>query len=1097
MASNALSSANLRPILNPALEASCLNFFNINSHLLAPYVRQFLLGNRTRRPVPPSPSPQQFSKDPGPVSKPGCVDEPGELVYSVIEGEKVMGFNVWGEVRLCLPHLLRFVLNDMDIDEIGQAISRLKIACTKCSPRQLALLHMCSALPDEVTSCGLIRKSDAERMLKYLRSNKQRPTLTEVFLTANKQPDEAKSPSRPKISDCSTKENLPTRHTADHGAVADPSSSRDQQSGFLEKFIDVRHDCFGRQRGRVYPRLYTSPSAPCILCHTCDQLFSPPDFVGHTHSVAELNSCCHWGFDSTNWRSYLRLDIRVDSKERHLKRDDDLLSPSIRAEESEIGAYRLLKDFKVKFLKPLSFPDAIMGKLKKIGSCAAPAVRCESRSNDSPLDCRTAKSSPAFSTFDRQGKGGLTSSSSPSASETCHATTTATGTTTTPCTPSPLELRFRSNIVIRRLWAPHEGQLRMPQPPKLISDCPRGPKPPNLSSDPPILLDPTCVVTKDAAHLYDRDFIPNVCLKPISTAHLSKSLTSVPSNDDILFEKRQSLSTDNICRPKLISLIDSDWHRSQRTTASASKHGALKLGEVSSSSPRLDFMDSSPARSRHSSFAQDLPFSTPHASQAASTRPSSSLASLSSSVRLSVTEKNIRNQPQDDSLLKYFRSPSVDLPGSTLPKNQLFRTASTPELSFPTLTASASVPLKKLARERRQSSSQSGPCSLERSRPRSFSNSSCTPRPSLELRESINADQGTKAPTVMEVPYSPRRTCWPQSSAPSFAPPDYHPTLNCQKRSGFETFQLSEQPLCCDLDSSTRIPNLVSHWVTLMEIVNDFARAVNPTERQISDPANCKSSFELAQKKLYVDLHAFREKHFAELSLILDENRKLRKLVTDALLLAGAPHSLTPNVLAPPFGKIPGVWGPDQPTTQTGLTPNLRPIQTKYMGLPRSTEPRISVSDNLKPTWLGRDPGAPSPGLSIPRSPSEVPTRFQNSIVDSATSTSSAQLRTQSPTKAALLNGNGSTNPSPNLGSDEHSALRESTKRGASPPLRIPSSSHQRCTSDKWQERTQCNGFSPPAPLNSEFIIPSKRQRLLFRHSYPDPVIHDFQARDL
>ncbi|VDL88263.1 unnamed protein product [Schistocephalus solidus] len=165
--------------------------------------------------------------------------------------------------------------------------------------------------------------------------------------------------------------------------------------------------------------------------------------------------------------------------------------------------------------------------------------------------------------------------------------------------------------------------------------------------------------------------------------------------------------------------------------------------------------------------------------------------------------------------------------------------------------------------------------------------------------------------------------------------------------------------------------------------------------------------------------------------------------------------------------------------------------------MPRSTEPRISVSDNLKPTWLGRDPGAPSPGLSIPRSPSEVPTRFQNSIVDSATSTSSAQLRTQSPTKAALLNGNGSTTPSPNLGSDEHSALRESTKRGASPPLRIPSSSHQRCTSDKWQERTQCNGFSPPAPLNSEFIIPSKRQRLLFRHSYPDPVIHDFQARDL
>ncbi|VDN12597.1 unnamed protein product, partial [Dibothriocephalus latus] len=628
MASNALSSANLRPILNPTLEASCLNFFNNNSHLLAPYVRQFLLGNRTRRPVQPSPSPQPFPKDQDPTSKPGCVDEPGELVYSVIEGEKVMGFNVWGEVRLCLPHLLRFVLNDMDIDEIGQAISRLKIACTKCSSRQLALLHMCSALPDEVTSCGLIRKSDAERMLKYLRSNKQRPTLAEVCLTSNNQPDEAESPSKPKTSDCSIKEELPTGPNADSGAVTDSSSPRDQQSGFLEEFIDVRHDCFGRQRGRIYPHLYTSPSAPCILCHTCDQLFSPPDFVGHTHAVAELNSCCHWGFDSTNWRSYLRLDIPAESKESHLNRGDDLLSTSMRSEESEVGAYRLLKDFKIKFLKPLSFPDDIMSKLEKIGTRPEPVSRRESHSNDSPLDCRTAKSSPAFSTLDRQGKGVSTSSSSPSASDGCHATTTTIAATTTPCTPSPLELRFSSNIVIRRLWAPHEGQLRMPHPPKLISDCPKGPKPPNLSSDPPVLLDPTCVVTKDSAHLYDRDFIPNVCLKPISTAHLSKSLNCVPSNDDILFEKRQSVSTDNIRLPKPISLADSDWHQSRRTSASATKHGVLIRGEVSNSSPRLDFMDSSPARSRHFSFAQDLPFSTAHTSQAASTRPSPSLASM-------------------------------------------------------------------------------------------------------------------------------------------------------------------------------------------------------------------------------------------------------------------------------------------------------------------------------------------------------------------------------------------------------------------------------------------------------------------------------------
>ncbi|VDN28987.1 unnamed protein product, partial [Dibothriocephalus latus] len=196
---------------------------------------------------------------------------------------------------------------------------------------------------------------------------------------------------------------------------------------------------------------------------------------------------------------------------------------------------------------------------------------------------------------------------------------------------------------------------------------------------------------------------------------------------------------------------------------------------------------------------------------------------------------------------------------------------------FSAFTTSASVPPQKLVRERRQSSSQSGPCSSGRSRPRSFSNSSGTSRPPLDIREPINTDQGTMAPAAVELPNPSRQMCWSQSSAPSFVPPDYQTTVNCQKKSGFENFQMSEPPFGWDLDSSTRIPNLVSHWVTLMEIVNDFARAVNPTERQYSDPASCKSSFELAQKKLYVDLHAFRERHFAELSVILDENRKLRK----------------------------------------------------------------------------------------------------------------------------------------------------------------------------------------------------------------------------
>lgn len=33
-----------------------------------------------------------------------------------------------------------------------------------------------------------------------------------------------------------------------------------------------------------------------------------------------------------------------------------------------------------------------------------------------------------------------------------------------------LEVRLRPNLKIRRLWAPHQGRLRIPNPPKLISN---------------------------------------------------------------------------------------------------------------------------------------------------------------------------------------------------------------------------------------------------------------------------------------------------------------------------------------------------------------------------------------------------------------------------------------------------------------------------------------------------------------------------------------------------------------------------------------------------------------------------------------------------
>lgn len=326
-ASNFLSDPARLPSVIPIMEASYLNLLSLNNRMLDPYVKQLMAGSQNHRDVLLSPSVSQ-----GFLTRHYEVEETGELVNSAVEGETVMGFNVWGEVRLCLPHLLRFVLNDVDIDEIGQAISKLQIACTKCSPSQLTSLHKCNALPSDVTSCGLIRKSDAERMLKFLRAGKHRPTLAEVGLN---------NLTCENIVDGIASSSLASVKQEEPALTAQPKSSDN-----FKKHIDVRHDCFGSQRGRLYPHIYTSPSSPCVLCQTCDKLFSPPDFVGHTHSITELDKCCHWGFDSTNWRSYLRLDLRTNP---HAK--PETRSRLLSEDQSDSDIYRQFNKFKVKFLK--------------------------------------------------------------------------------------------------------------------------------------------------------------------------------------------------------------------------------------------------------------------------------------------------------------------------------------------------------------------------------------------------------------------------------------------------------------------------------------------------------------------------------------------------------------------------------------------------------------------------------------------------------------------------------------------------------------------------------------------------------------------------
>ena len=198
-----------------------------------------------------------------------------ELEETSLDGEQISCFNVGGEFRLCLPQILNSVLEKVSLQAINQACDELQIYCSTCSKEQLQGLKDAKILPVAAHQCGLITKSDAERLCSYLLD---------------------KNPPR--------------------ASVFDPKSSP-----FSFK---IQHDCFGRGEGLVLPEAYTTPTARCIECLQCEGLFSPQKFVCHAHENVE-NRTCHWGFDSKNWRTYIKLseDYAEEEIERHAKVMED------------------------------------------------------------------------------------------------------------------------------------------------------------------------------------------------------------------------------------------------------------------------------------------------------------------------------------------------------------------------------------------------------------------------------------------------------------------------------------------------------------------------------------------------------------------------------------------------------------------------------------------------------------------------------------------------------------------------------------------------------------------------------------------------------
>ena len=187
--------------------------------------------------------------------KPEAVTQTTEL-----EGEPIACFDVGGEKRLCLPDVLKTVLHHLTPNDISDACDRFGINISECDVEQLASLKRSYVLPESVGRCGLITKTDAERLCSVL------------------------------LHGGSTARGI--------AAYRQPIARGD---GFK-----VQHLCFGMCEGVFRVDLYTSPLARCVQCTECGDVLALAQFVSHGHHDLESKTF-HWGFDSANWRSYLML----------------------------------------------------------------------------------------------------------------------------------------------------------------------------------------------------------------------------------------------------------------------------------------------------------------------------------------------------------------------------------------------------------------------------------------------------------------------------------------------------------------------------------------------------------------------------------------------------------------------------------------------------------------------------------------------------------------------------------------------------------------------------------------------------------------------
>ena len=202
--------------------------------------------------------PPLLTRDPGHDAK---------LQETKLGGKDIACFNIGGEARCCLPQILNSILDQISLHAIHLSCDELQIYCSTCTHDQMEVLKNAKIIPFSASQCGLITKSDAERLVSMLLDR-----------------------------------NPPRASLSGFRAKSSPFSFR------------VQHGCFGDCQGIVLPEAYTNPMAKCIECLECEGLYCPQKFVCHSHSPK--NRICHWGFDSSNWRSYIQLSEDYSDQEQ-------------------------------------------------------------------------------------------------------------------------------------------------------------------------------------------------------------------------------------------------------------------------------------------------------------------------------------------------------------------------------------------------------------------------------------------------------------------------------------------------------------------------------------------------------------------------------------------------------------------------------------------------------------------------------------------------------------------------------------------------------------------------------------------------------------